>query len=134
VPKCLVWIRPKCLLLRSFDSTLKRKTTSHRHLVESSFFYDDVPPLDDLSPNDKLTPPILSQWIRAKGESFGSVYLVKLSRIFPLKDMGTGTFLRRVVCDWSLVLSCVVIIMSTIFFVSKQVELFLMLQFPDWNC
>jgi hypothetical protein len=35
--------------------------------------------LDDLSPNDKLTPQILSQWIRAKGESFGSVYLVNFS-------------------------------------------------------
>ena len=70
------------LLFRSVESTLKRKTTFQRHLVESSFFYDDVPPLDDLSPNDKLTPPVLSQWIRAKGESFGSVYLVN----FHIKD------------------------------------------------
>ena len=59
---------------RSIESTLKRKPS--RYFGDTSFFYDDIPPLDDLS-SDKLTPPILSEWIRAKGESFGSVYLVR---------------------------------------------------------
>ena len=86
VPICVENTLVKLFILTSFfrsvESTLRRKTTFQRHLVESSFFYDDVPPLDDLSPNDKLTPPVLSQWIRAKGESFGSVYLVN----FHIKD------------------------------------------------
>jgi hypothetical protein len=58
---------------KSVESTLKRKPS--RYFAEATFFYDDVPPLDDLS-SERLTPPILSEWIRAKGENFGSVYLV----------------------------------------------------------
>ncbi len=64
---------------RSVESKLKRKPS--RYFGEMTFFYDDVPSLDDLS-SDKLTPPILSEWIRAKGESFGSVYLVNTISIF----------------------------------------------------
>jgi hypothetical protein len=37
--------------------------------------------LDDVA-SDKLTPPVLSDWIRAKGENFGSVYLVKQEQAF----------------------------------------------------
>ena len=58
---------------KSVESMLKRKPS--RYFADATF-YDDVPTLDDLS--DKLTPPILAEWIRAKGESFGSVYLVML--------------------------------------------------------
>ena len=58
---------------KSVESMLKRKPS--RYFGEATFFFDDVPPLDDLS-SEKLTPPILSEWIRAKGENFGSVYLV----------------------------------------------------------
>ena len=61
---------------KSVESMLKRKPS--RYFADATFFFDDVPPLDDLS-SEKLTPPILTEWIRAKGENFGSVYLVRVA-------------------------------------------------------